>query len=327
MLSPGSSLRCAEAPCPRQEARAHILGIGEQERDRRGRPVASSWVRAFGIDRLASLADAAADRGNWKRWIAAAAAAARAGRGRALPGAGAAAAGRAPGRRADRARATSARCRTRYLVRQALRGVDTVIHLAATIRDQPPHRIEELNGLAMCACCAMLLPFDCEWPPAAGRASRQAHRRRACRRRPPGRSPRCGGRGARPSRCASPSSRPRRRAGRDTRDRTRRRAGGARTRRARRPRRAGCPGRAGATPSRDSMGVTERRTAMPRRARRTVRLRTARPRARPRTARRGQARRRWCAPRDGAGVRRSGRGRRDGRRGILRGQEVAHDAR
>jgi uncharacterized protein YbjT (DUF2867 family) len=35
-----------------------------------------------------------------------------------------------------------------YLVRQALRGVDTVIHLAATIRDQPPNRIEELNGLA-----------------------------------------------------------------------------------------------------------------------------------------------------------------------------------
>jgi uncharacterized protein YbjT (DUF2867 family) len=35
-----------------------------------------------------------------------------------------------------------------YLVRQALRGVDTVVHLAATTRDQPPHRIEELNGLA-----------------------------------------------------------------------------------------------------------------------------------------------------------------------------------
>ena len=35
-----------------------------------------------------------------------------------------------------------------HLVRQALRGVDTVIHLAATIRDQPPRRIEELNGLA-----------------------------------------------------------------------------------------------------------------------------------------------------------------------------------
>jgi uncharacterized protein YbjT (DUF2867 family) len=35
-----------------------------------------------------------------------------------------------------------------YLVRQALRGVETVIHLGATIRDQPPHRIEELNGLA-----------------------------------------------------------------------------------------------------------------------------------------------------------------------------------
>jgi NADH dehydrogenase len=35
-----------------------------------------------------------------------------------------------------------------YLVRQALRGVDRVVHLAASIRDQPPKRIEELNGLA-----------------------------------------------------------------------------------------------------------------------------------------------------------------------------------
>ena len=35
-----------------------------------------------------------------------------------------------------------------YRLRQALRGVTTIIHLAATIRDQPPHRIEELNGLA-----------------------------------------------------------------------------------------------------------------------------------------------------------------------------------
>jgi uncharacterized protein YbjT (DUF2867 family) len=35
-----------------------------------------------------------------------------------------------------------------YLLRQALRGVDTVVHLAATIRDQPPKKIEELNGLA-----------------------------------------------------------------------------------------------------------------------------------------------------------------------------------
>ena len=35
-----------------------------------------------------------------------------------------------------------------YLLRQALRGVDTVVHLAATIRDQPPRRIEELHGLA-----------------------------------------------------------------------------------------------------------------------------------------------------------------------------------
>lgn len=35
-----------------------------------------------------------------------------------------------------------------YRLRQSMRGIDTVIHLAATIRDQPPHRLEELNGLA-----------------------------------------------------------------------------------------------------------------------------------------------------------------------------------
>ena len=35
-----------------------------------------------------------------------------------------------------------------HLQRQALRGVDTVIHLAGTIRDQPHASIEELNGLA-----------------------------------------------------------------------------------------------------------------------------------------------------------------------------------
>jgi NADH dehydrogenase len=35
-----------------------------------------------------------------------------------------------------------------YLLRQAMRGVDTVIHLAASLRDQPPYRVEELNGLA-----------------------------------------------------------------------------------------------------------------------------------------------------------------------------------
>ena len=34
------------------------------------------------------------------------------------------------------------------VLRQALRGVDTVIHLAAAIRDQPKAPIEELNGLA-----------------------------------------------------------------------------------------------------------------------------------------------------------------------------------
>src|SRR5688572_13160845 len=32
--------------------------------------------------------------------------------------------------------------------RHALRGVDTVIHLAASIRDQPQGSIEELNGVA-----------------------------------------------------------------------------------------------------------------------------------------------------------------------------------
>ena len=35
-----------------------------------------------------------------------------------------------------------------YSIRHAMRGVDTVIHLAATIRDQPRGTIEELNGLA-----------------------------------------------------------------------------------------------------------------------------------------------------------------------------------
>ena len=35
-----------------------------------------------------------------------------------------------------------------FLLRQAMRGVDTVIHLAASKRDQPPYRVEELNGLA-----------------------------------------------------------------------------------------------------------------------------------------------------------------------------------
>ena len=32
-------------------------------------------------------------------------------------------------------------------LRHSLRGIDTVIHLAAAIRDQPPNTIEELNGL------------------------------------------------------------------------------------------------------------------------------------------------------------------------------------
>ena len=36
----------------------------------------------------------------------------------------------------------------RRVVRQALRGIDTVIHLAAAIRDQPRAPVEELNGLA-----------------------------------------------------------------------------------------------------------------------------------------------------------------------------------
>jgi NADH dehydrogenase len=35
-----------------------------------------------------------------------------------------------------------------FLLRHAMRGVETVIHLAATIRDQPGGTIEELNGLA-----------------------------------------------------------------------------------------------------------------------------------------------------------------------------------
>ncbi|MFM9078310.1 MAG: NAD(P)H-binding protein [Solirubrobacterales bacterium] len=35
-----------------------------------------------------------------------------------------------------------------YMLRQALRGVDTVIHLAGSMRDQPGVPLEELNGLA-----------------------------------------------------------------------------------------------------------------------------------------------------------------------------------
>ncbi len=41
-----------------------------------------------------------------------------------------------------------ARLGDRHLQRQALRGTDTVIHLAAAIRDEPHARVEELNGLA-----------------------------------------------------------------------------------------------------------------------------------------------------------------------------------
>ena len=41
-----------------------------------------------------------------------------------------------------------ARLGDRHLQRQALRGVDIVIHLAAAIRDEPHARVEELNGLA-----------------------------------------------------------------------------------------------------------------------------------------------------------------------------------
>src|SRR5215207_5627850 len=35
-----------------------------------------------------------------------------------------------------------------FSMRHAMRGVDTVVHLAATIRDQAGGTIEELNGLA-----------------------------------------------------------------------------------------------------------------------------------------------------------------------------------
>ena len=41
-----------------------------------------------------------------------------------------------------------ARLGDRHLQRQALRGADTVVHLAAAIRDEPHARVEELNGLA-----------------------------------------------------------------------------------------------------------------------------------------------------------------------------------
>lgn len=35
-----------------------------------------------------------------------------------------------------------------FMLRQALRGVESVIHLAGSLRDQPGHPVEELNGLA-----------------------------------------------------------------------------------------------------------------------------------------------------------------------------------
>ncbi len=35
-----------------------------------------------------------------------------------------------------------------FMLRQSLRGVDCVIHLAGSLRDQPGHPVEELNGLA-----------------------------------------------------------------------------------------------------------------------------------------------------------------------------------
>jgi uncharacterized protein YbjT (DUF2867 family) len=41
-----------------------------------------------------------------------------------------------------------ARLGDHHLQRQALRGVDTVIHLAAAIRDEPHAKVEELNGMA-----------------------------------------------------------------------------------------------------------------------------------------------------------------------------------
>ena len=58
-----------------------------------------------------------------------------------------------------------ARLGDRHLQRQALRGVDTVIHLAAAIRDEPHARVEELNGLG----------------DGAAAAGRRARRRRALR--------------------------------------------------------------------------------------------------------------------------------------------------
>ncbi len=69
-----------------------------------GQPHAGAQAEAKEASPLASLGDAAADRGNRKRWVAAAAAAARARTRRALPGARAAAPWLAPGRRADRPR-------------------------------------------------------------------------------------------------------------------------------------------------------------------------------------------------------------------------------
>ena len=88
------------------------------------------------------------DRRNRDRGQGAPAAAARARRRRPRPGPRSAAARAGCGSRSGSRSATWPTSPTRESLRQALRGVDTVIHLAAAIRDQPRPPVEELNGLA-----------------------------------------------------------------------------------------------------------------------------------------------------------------------------------
>ncbi len=88
---------------------------------------------------------APADRRHGPGGLRAAAAPARRGYPGALPGAQPAPPGRAARARADRARRPH---RPAFLSQRPAGRADTVVHLAASIRDQPRGSIEELNGIA-----------------------------------------------------------------------------------------------------------------------------------------------------------------------------------
>ncbi len=64
--------------------------------------------------------------------------------------------------------------------RNALRGVDTVVHLAATIRDQPQGSIEELSGIATCGSSTPLAAPACSGSSSSARWACSRDRWRRC---------------------------------------------------------------------------------------------------------------------------------------------------